>query len=94
MSIMVNPENWHLYSPNENGGVMTASTCGSSAFESSTHGAQLVGYNTQVTPPYWIVRNSFATDWGVDGYIYLEMGSSVNTCGLGNEVTYVTLETK
>lgn len=92
LSIMVNAENWHLYSPSDSGDVLSAAACGSSNAESSFHGAQLVGYNTQVSPPYWIVRNSFATDWGVDGYIYLEMSTGTNTCGLGNEVTYVTLD--
>ena len=39
------------------------------------HAVLLVGY----TSDYWIVRNSWGTDWGVDGYIYLEMG---NTCAI------------
>ena len=38
---------------------------------------------------YWVARNSWATDWGVNGYIYLQY--PLNTCGLANEATYVTL---
>ena len=44
-----------------------------------------VGYNPTAPKPYWIVRNSWASTWGEDGYIYLEM--SKNTCGLANDVT-------
>ena len=33
---------------------------------------------------YWIVRNSWNTNWGNEGYIYLKMGE--NTCGIANMV--------
>ena len=32
-----------------------------------------------------IVRNSWASTWGEDGYIYLEMAK--NTCGLADDAT-------
>jgi C1A family cysteine protease len=32
-----------------------------------------------------IVRNSWASTWGNDGYIYLEMAK--NTCGLADDAT-------
>lgn len=28
---------------------------------------------------YWIVRNSWGSFWGVDGYVYVKMGG--NICG-------------
>lgn len=31
------------------------------------------------TTPYWIVRNSWGSSWGVDGYAHVKMGS--NICG-------------
>jgi C1A family cysteine protease len=34
------------------------------------HCVQAVGVN--LDEEYWIVRNSWGTDWGVDGYIYLK----------------------
>ncbi len=37
------------------------------------HCVQLVGYDTTTSTPYWIVRNSWNTSWGINGYIYLEM---------------------
>lgn len=82
-------DNWQTY----NSGVMTPSQCGSSAARALDHCVQLVGVHiaeSDAEKSYWIVRNSWAADWGVDGYIHLEMGD--NTCGVANEALYVTLE--
>ena len=38
---------------------------------------------------YWIVRNSWSTDWGIDGYIHLQLDE--NTCGLANEASHPTI---
>lgn len=48
------------------------------------HAVTIVGYTTNT----WIVKNSWGTDWGDEGYIYLERGH--NTCGVAEYVTYVT----
>lgn len=49
------------------------------------HCVQLVGYKTSGDKPYWMVRNSWGTGWGVDGYIHLSMWE--NTCGMSQEAT-------
>jgi C1A family cysteine protease len=49
-----------------------------------------VGFNTTAPTPYWIVRNSWATTWGDQGYIYLEMAK--NTCGLADGATIPTVK--
>jgi len=51
------------------------------------HCVQLVGYDKSGSTPYWIVRNSWNTDWGIDGYMHLEMGQ--NLCGVADEATIV-----
>ena len=85
-SICVNAGAWNLYT----GGVLTQAACGGYASNNLDHCVQLVGYNTEdAANPYWIVRNSWATDWGENGFIYLQY--PLNTCGLANEATYVTL---
>lgn len=48
------------------------------------HAVTIVGY----TPDYWIVRNSWGTDWGADGYFYLERG--VNACGVASYISYIS----
>merc|ERR1719453_707818 len=75
---------WSSYT----GGVMTSSSCSSSSMQLD-HAIQLVGYNADASTPYWIVRNSWDTTWGNDGYIYLAMGE--NTCGLADKAAMVTL---
>jgi len=53
------------------------------------HCAQVVGY---VTGPdnYWVIKNSWGTKWGENGYMRLEMGK--NLCKISNEVTYPTFD--
>jgi len=51
------------------------------------HCVQLVGYDKSGATPYWIVRNSWNTDWGIKGYMHLEMGK--NLCGVADEATLV-----
>jgi len=48
------------------------------------HCVQAVGYSASGN--YWIVRNSWAEDWGEQGYIRIEMGK--NLCKLSNDVTF------
>jgi len=64
-SVCVDASSWQFY----NGGVMPASECGTSV----DHCVQMVGYDTTQSTPYWIIRNSWGSSWGVSGYIYLEM---------------------
>merc|ERR1712107_125619 len=72
---------WNDYT----GGVLTSAACGSMAADAQDHCVMAVGFNATAPTPYWIVRNSWATTWGEQGYIYLEMAK--NTCGLADDVT-------
>jgi len=77
VSICVNAERWQHYKR----GVMSSASCGSHAADDLDHCVQLVGFSDD----YWMVRNSWNTDWGVEGYIHLKMGG--NTCGVADEAT-------
>jgi cathepsin F len=77
LSICVDAEPWQDYT----GGVLMASDCSNQL----DHCVQLVGYDMTQSTPFWIVRNSWGTDWGEAGYIRLEYGT--NTCGLTEEST-------
>jgi len=84
LSICLDAASWQDYQS----GVMSNTQCCPLLKCQMDHCVQLVGYNSTASTPYWIVRNSWNTDWGVKGYIYLEMNK--NTCGLANDVTWPT----
>ena len=67
---------WDSYT----GGVMT--DCPQAA---SDHCINVVGYNLGSSPSYWIIKNSWGTNWGSDGYLYLAYGS--NLCSLADYPT-------
>lgn len=79
VSVCVNAGVWDDYK----GGVLTQKACGGYGYDDLDHCVQLVGFNTTAPKPYWIVRNSWATSWGLQGYVHLEYGK--NTCGLADE---------
>jgi len=83
LSICVNAEIWSDWTgPTP----LPASECPGDADELD-HCVQLVGFDWNAG--YWIVRNSWNTDWGVQGYIYLQTGA--NACGLGDVVTFANV---
>jgi C1A family cysteine protease len=86
LSVCVNAGAWNDYT----GGVMTSAACGSMGADSQDHCVMAVGFNSSAPTPYWIVRNSWATTWGEQGYIYLEMAE--NTCGLADDATIPTVQ--
>lgn len=79
VSICVVAQMWDYYES----GVMTAEQCGPMGDEFVDHCVQLVGFDRKQN--YWIVRNSWGTEWGEDGNIYLQM--DMNSCGLADEAT-------
>lgn len=50
------------------------------------HGVLLVGFNSEGSQPYYIVKNSWGSSWGLDGYIEIAAGS--NLCGISNSGSY------
>lgn len=54
------------------------------------HALVVVGYDTDMWDgDYWIVKNSWGTDWGQDGYIWMSKDKD-NQCGIASEA-YVPL---
>jgi len=80
LSICVDADVWQYYT----GGVIGAN-CG----DSIDHCVQLTGYTTFDNINSWIVRNSWGTDWGYAGYLYLQMGQ--DTCAMAQVVTVPTI---
>lgn len=69
-------------------GVYYEPACGNST-ESLDHAVLAVGYGVLQGEPYWLVKNSWSTYWGNDGYILMSMKD--NNCGVATSATYVTL---
>uniref|UniRef100_A0A8R1E2W6 Uncharacterized protein n=1 Tax=Caenorhabditis japonica TaxID=281687 RepID=A0A8R1E2W6_CAEJA len=49
-----------------------------------SHALTIVGYGDEGHGAYWIVKNSWGTSWGANGYFRLARG--VNSCGMANTV--------
>jgi len=78
VSVCVDASSWQDYQ----GGVLTS--CG----EDVDHCVQLTGYNSYGSSgSYWIVRNSWGTSWGENGYIWVAIGQ--NLCEIGSYATTV-----
>ena len=70
--------NWYLYKS----GIF--SNCATNA----NHGVLVVGINNQ--EGYWLVKNTWGTSWGENGYIRLAKGTG-NACGICTYPSYPIL---
>lgn len=61
-------------------GILRKEHCGNDV----DHAVLVVGY----TPEYWIVKNSWGSHWGQNGYIYIERGR--NACGIDTYASFAT----
>ncbi|XP_039987828.1 pro-cathepsin H [Xiphias gladius] len=60
-------------------GVYTSTRCHNTT-DKVNHAVLAVGYGEDNGTPYWIVKNSWSSSWGIDGYFLIERGK--NMCGL------------
>ncbi|XP_015836748.1 procathepsin L-like isoform X1 [Tribolium castaneum] len=65
------------------GGIYYNRTC----TKTLTHVAVVVGYGTEKGEDYWIVKNSWGPQWGIDGYVKMARNRN-NHCGIARKVTY------
>lgn len=64
------------------GGIISSTGCGTAL----NHAVNLVGYGTENGTPYWIVRNSWGSNWGESGYFRVLRSTSngAGICGILN----------
>ena len=68
-------------------GVLTGDACGTNL----DHGVLVVGYGTENGQDYWLVKNSWSSSWGDDGYIKIGRSDSTNSpgvCGIAMQPSY------
>jgi len=71
-------------------GILTNPDCGTEL----DHGVLIVGYGEENDQKYWLVKNSWGTTWGEDGYVKIartENISDAGICGIAMEPSFPTV---
>lgn len=87
VSIEADTRTFQFYSS----GVLDSSNCGTNL----DHGVLAVGYGASSDgQKYWIVKNSWSADWGMDGYVLIARSDSENTpgiCGIAMDASFIVV---
>nr|AKO90287.1 cathepsin-like protein 1 [Tigriopus japonicus] len=70
---------------NYGGGVFDGCPSKFSSRRNVNHAVTVVGYGEENGVKYWIMRNSWGKQWGMNGYMKIKRG--VNMCAIGHECT-------
>jgi C1A family cysteine protease len=65
-------------------GIFDSSSCGTQL----DHGVALVGYGVESGTEYFILRNSWNTTWGEEGYMKIASTSGAGICGVNSAAVY------
>jgi len=76
-----------FYFQSYSSGVLTSDECGTKL----DHGVLVVGYGTENGNDYWLVKNSWGTSWGDEGYVKIGRSDSQNdpgVCGIAMQPSF------
>ena len=65
-------------------GIYNSTICSNTTLD---HAVLAVGYSSFMNNSFIIVKNSWGSDWGMDGYIYMSTNIS-NMCGMATNASY------
>lgn len=82
VSVAINGDLLQLY----NSGIFDDSSCS----KILDHAALVVGYGVDNDTSYWIVKNSWGSDWGEDGYFRIMRGKDL--CGISSDASYPNIK--
>ena len=71
-------------------GVLTSSSCGTNL----DHGVLIVGYGEEDGKKYWLVKNSWGSSWGDNGYVKIARSDSTNDkgiCGIAMQPSFPSI---
>ncbi|XP_059494518.1 cathepsin M-like [Stegostoma tigrinum] len=83
VSLNARPKTFHFYKQ----GVYADPSC----TQRRGHAVLLVGYGRERRMNYWLVKNSWGTEWGGEGYIKIAKDKG-NLCGIANYAVYPTVK--
>jgi len=70
-------------------GVYSAPNCGTTT-QDVNHAVVATGYGTENGKKFWNIKNSWSTQWGVNGYFKLERGT--NMCAISQCNAYPLID--
>ncbi len=79
ITVAVNANDFQFYG----GGIFNPAVCEKPV----NHAVVVVGYGTLDGQDYWIIKNSWGTGWGMDGYMYLARNAG-NKCAIASYAYY------
>jgi len=66
------------FSSYSSGILNNAAECGTSL----DHAVTLVGWGTENGTEFWLIKNSWGTTWGEEGYVKLAITDGLGMCGM------------